>query len=237
MGATVVKVERPGGELLREHGPPVGDTSSHFAFLNRNKEYLTLDLQSEAGAAVLTDLASEVDFLLENLKHGTMELFGLGYDDLRAHNEDLIYCSITGFGSGSPYEYLPAFDLVVQAMSGAMSMNGWADSPPVRSAIPIGDISASTCAVQGILQALYARDVSGESGTHVEVAMLNCLLSWLTTRAANTFISDDQYSRQGNDHPTTPRTACSRRRTLTSPSPSRRTASGHDCVGRWTGPI
>ncbi|AUX10448.1 formyl-CoA transferase [Halalkaliarchaeum desulfuricum] len=199
LGADVIKVERPGqGDITRNVGPEIGDSgiSAYFASLNRGKRSVELDLSTGEGAAALESLAETADVLVENYRPGTMAGWGLGYDDLRSVNEDLIYCSITGFLNG-PHRDLPAFDMVVQALAGSMSITGQPDGPPARPGIPIGDICAGTYAVVGITTALY----SG-GGRRVEVPMFEGLVSWLTERAARTFVTDEPYPRLGTVHPT-----------------------------------
>lgn len=198
MGADVVKIERPGrGDITRSVGSGIGDSpfTAYFASLNRGKRSVELDLSSEAGSAAFERLVETTDVLVENYRPGTMERWGVGYDDLRSANEDLVYCSISGFLEG-PYRELPAFDMVVQALAGSMSITGEENGPPARPGIPIGDICAGTYAVVGITTALY----SG-SGQYIDVPMFEGLVSWLTERAGRTFTTGEPYPRQGTVHP------------------------------------
>ncbi len=198
MGADVIKIERPDrGDITRNIGVELeaGGVTAYFASLNRGKRSVELDLSSEEGAAAFSLLAEEADVLVENYRPGTMEKWGLGYEELRAVNDDLVYCSISGFLEG-PYRDLPAFDMVAQALSGSMSVTGEADGPPARPGIPIGDICAGMYAVIGVMTALYRGN-----GGYVEVPMFEGLVSWLTERAGRTFVTDEPYPRLGTVHP------------------------------------
>lgn len=201
LGAHVVKIERPEGEIIRNVGPEMDSISSHFASVNRNKDVITLDLKSSEGQSICRDLVTEADVLIENLKSGTMEEFNLGYDELQEYNSELIYCSVQGFREDSQYAELPAYDSIIQAMSGVMSITGEKDRYPIRCGVPIGDIAASMYLSQAVLFALYTRDVYGSGGQFIEVPMLDTLVSWLTSRSANTFVYDEPYPRRGNKHP------------------------------------
>ena len=198
LGAEVIKIERPGrGDITRGVGPDVGDSgiTAYFASLNRGKRSVELDLTSEEGAAAFVELAGTADAVVENYRPGTMERFGLGYEELREVDEELVYCSISGFLEG-PYRELPAFDMVVQALSGSMSVTGQEDGPPARPGIPIGDICGGMYAVVGVVTALY-----GGSGGRIEVPMFEGLVSWLTERAGRTFVTGEPYPRLGTTHP------------------------------------
>ncbi|OIB56794.1 CaiB/BaiF CoA transferase family protein [Natrialba sp. SSL1] len=198
MGAEVIKIERPTrGDITRSVGPEIGDSgiTAYFASLNRGKQSIELNMASEEGAAALESLAESADVLIENYRPGTMDKWGLGYEDLREVNENLVYCSISGFLEG-PYRDMPAFDMVVQALGGSMSITGQADGPPARPGIPIGDICAGMYAVIGITTALY-----NDEGQYIDVPMFEGLVSWLTERAGRTFVTEEPYPRQGTVHP------------------------------------
>lgn len=198
LGADVYKVERPdGGELGRKNPPFIDDRSAYFAAVNRNKESIALDLASDRGREAFLDLAGEADVIVENNPPGRMEKFGIGYETVREHNPGIVYCSITGFGETGPYSDLPALDIVVQALSGVMSMTGPAEGPPQRAGVPIGDIAASMYAVQSVILSLFERRRTGE-GEYLEVALLDCLVQWLTVRAGYAWGTDDAYPRMGN---------------------------------------
>lgn len=201
LGADVVKIERPGtGDITRAVGPEVGDTelSAYFVAMNRGKRSVALDLASETGAAAFLALVEDADVVIENYRPGTLEKWGLGYDVLNEVNEDLIVCSISGFLEG-PYRDLAAFDMVVQALSGSMSVTGEADGPPARPGIPIGDISGGMYAAVATMAALFNRDRVG--GQYIEVPMFEGLVSWLVERAGRTFVTGEPYPRLGTIHP------------------------------------
>jgi len=201
LGAEVIKVERPDrGELTRQYDPFVDGMSGYFAAINRNKHCVGLDLSSDEGREIFLNLAADADVVIENFKPGTAERFGIDYDSVRERNEDVIYCSIKGFGENSPYRDNPAFDMIVQAMGGAMSITGEEDGPPIRSNIPMGDIAPSMYAAETILAALYRREVTGESGEFIEVSMLNSMITWLASRATYSLIKDDPFPRMGSKH-------------------------------------
>lgn len=203
MGADVIKVERPeSGDLARNLAPFVDGTSSQFVALNRNKRSVEIDLRPDRGQRLVMELLEEADVFVENYKAGTAEAFGVDYDAVSAVNEDIVYCSIKGFASDSIYEDNPAYDMVAQAMSGAMSINGFPDGPPINTSIPIADLAASMYAVQAITGALYDRDVNDAGGEYLEVSMLNCIMSWLGIRATASGVENEPYPRVGNRHST-----------------------------------
>jgi len=199
LGADVVKVERPdGGDIGRTNAPFVGGVSTYFASVNRTKRSVALDLDSDAGREAFLSLAEEADVVVENHPPGRMARFGVGYESVRAANEDVVYCSITGFGQTGPYRHRPALDIVVQAMSGVMSITGPPAGDPYRAGIPVADIASSMYAVQAVLAALFARE-RGAGGEYIDVSMLDCTLSWLTVRAGHTFGTGEPYPRMGNE--------------------------------------
>lgn len=199
LGADVVKIENPtGGDIGRSNPPYVGGFSAYFSILNRNKESLALDLTCDEGRELFLELAANADVIVENYTPGRMRKFGIDYETVREHNEDIVYCSITGFGQSGPYADYPALDVVVQAMSGNMSITGPPTGEPYRSGIPIADIAGSMYAVQSVVSALYHRTQTGE-GQRIDVSMLDGLLSWLTVRAGYTFGTGDPYPRMGNE--------------------------------------
>jgi len=199
LGADVLKVERPGtGDIGRSNPPFVDGQSSYFASVNRNKRSIAVDLSSAAGRDVILDLGREADVLLENHPPGRLEGFGLGYDDLQSVNDEIIYCSITGFGQTGPYADIPALDMVAQAVSGHMSLTGPPDGPPFRAGLPIGDLTGASYAVQSILAVLYRRESTG-TGDYIDISMTDALISWLTVRAGYTFATGEAYPRTGNE--------------------------------------
>jgi crotonobetainyl-CoA:carnitine CoA-transferase CaiB-like acyl-CoA transferase len=206
LGADVVKVERPGtGDQTRGwHPPTYGDseTSAYYLSVNRNKRSITLDLSSERGRDVFRDLASEADVLVENFRVGAMESWDLGYEDLREVNEDLVYCSITGYGEWGPYRDRPAYDLIMQAEGGTMSITGEEGGAPVRVGVAIADIGAGMYATQAILSALLRRELSGSGGQKIDVSLLDGQVAWMSYMASYYFATGDPPGRMGSKHPT-----------------------------------
>lgn len=204
LGAEVIKVEAPEGDMTRRLPPYfVGEDSAYYLSVNRNKESLAVDLKSEAGRALVRDLARACDVVVENFRPGVLERLGLSYAQLSAERPDLVWCSISGFGQDGPYRDRPAYDMIVQAMSGGMSLTGEVDGPPVRSGIPLGDLAAGMYGVIGILAALAERDRSGR-GRAVDVAMLDCQIAMLSYQAAYFLASGQAPGRQGRGHDSIP---------------------------------
>ncbi|WP_080510473.1 CaiB/BaiF CoA transferase family protein [Halorubrum coriense] len=173
LGAEVIKVEHPkGGDAVRDSSE-VGNSS--FNYVNRNKLGVTLDLKSDEGSAVFADLVEESDVLIENFATGTADRLGVGYDDLKTINKELVYCSIKGFNEG-PYEDYPALDPVAEALSGVMSVTGHPDQPPVRSGTSLADMAASLYGAISILGGVRQRDASGD-GQHVTVPLYESTVS------------------------------------------------------------
>ena len=201
LGADVVKIERPGhGDYTRGLDPKLGGESLYFLSVNRNKRSLTLDLKSEAGVRVVRELAARADILVENNRPGVMTRLGLDYPALEPINPKLIYASISGFGQTGPYRERPAFDAVIQAMSGMMSITGEPDRPPSRVGASIGDMTASLFAAVGILSALQERHRTGR-GVFVDVAMLDAQLALLENAFARYLNTGDIPQRIGSRHP------------------------------------
>ncbi|GLV24677.1 hypothetical protein TomTYG45_11180 [Sphingobium sp. TomTYG45] len=178
-GATVVKVEPPGGEPLRRRGV-VGGAALPFAMLNGCKNFVTLDLKSADGRAALLELAARADVLVENFAPGTMERLGLGYDHLLEHNPRLIYASSSGFGSDGPYARYPAMDLTVQAIAGVMEVTGYPDRPPVKAGPALCDFFAGVHLHGAIVTALLERERTGVV-RRVEVAMQDAVYPSLSS--------------------------------------------------------
>ncbi|MEJ7795039.1 MAG: CoA transferase [Nocardioides sp.] len=201
LGAEVVKVERPdGGDETRSWGPPwSAGESTYFLSVNRNKTSLVLDLGTGAGRAEARGLVASCDVVVENFLTGTMERFGLGYDDVRTTNPGLVYCSVTGFGPHAGAE-LPGYDLVMQAVGGLMSVTGSAESGPTKVGVALVDVVTGLHATAGILAALRHRDRTGE-GQRVQVNLMSSMLSALTNQAS-TFVATGQVpTPMGNRHP------------------------------------
>jgi formyl-CoA transferase len=201
LGARVIKVERPGtGDDTREWGPPwTSNSSAYFECANRSKESVTLDLGDDGDLALARELAVRADVLIENFRSGALDRFGLGYAQLQAANPGLIYCSITGFGSGAGAA-LPGYDFLVQAVGGLMSITGPVDGEPTKAGVALVDVLTSKDAVGGILAALIARGRSGE-GQHVEVNLLSSLLASLVNQASSYAATGVAPRRMGNAHP------------------------------------
>jgi len=213
LGAEVIKVERAGvGDDTRRWGPPYlkDDTgketaeSGYYLSVNRGKKSVEIDLASPEGQATVKALAATSDILLENFKTGTLERYGLGADDLKAVNPRLIYCSITGFGQDGPRARDVAYDFMIQAMGGLMSVTGAPDDEagggPQKVGVPIVDIMTGMYAVISVLAALAERSESGK-GDAVDVAMLDVATAMLANQAMNHLVSGATPVRRGNKHP------------------------------------
>ena len=200
-GADVIKVESPGGDDTRAWVPPVDEhgAGTYFSSVNRNKRSVVCDLRTEAGLAQALDIALAADVIVENFRPGVMQRFGLDYDTLRAVRPDLVYCSITGFGSKGG-AHLPGYDLLVQAVGGLMSVTGSPESEPSKVGVALVDVVTGQNAVVGILAALRSRDQTGR-GQRVEVNLLSSLLAGLVNQASSTLATGESPQRMGNAHP------------------------------------
>jgi crotonobetainyl-CoA:carnitine CoA-transferase CaiB-like acyl-CoA transferase len=199
-GADVIKIERPGeGDEARRMPPFIRGESAPFMLWNRNKRSVALDLKAPQDQALCLDLVREADVFIENFKPGVAERLGLGYDALAALNPRLVYCSISGFGQTGPYRARGGFDLMVQAMSGIMSVNGPEDGPPHRVPMAIADIGAGMFAAIGILAALQARTRTGR-GQHVDTALYDAAVSFGLYEAAHLFATGENPPRLGQAH-------------------------------------
>jgi crotonobetainyl-CoA:carnitine CoA-transferase CaiB-like acyl-CoA transferase len=200
LGAEVVKVEAPQGDDTRSWTPPArGDVSTYYLGINRGKRSIALDLRDEDDAAAARELARRADVLIENFKPGGLGRFGLDYDSVRAANPGIVYSSITGFGAGAGRD-VPGYDLMVQAISGLMSLTGDPDGPPYRAGISVFDVMAGNHAAIGILAALRHRDATGE-GQLVEVNLLSSALAGLVNHSSAYVAGDTVPYRMGNAHP------------------------------------
>jgi crotonobetainyl-CoA:carnitine CoA-transferase CaiB-like acyl-CoA transferase len=198
MGATVIKVERPGsGDDTRTWAPPVDDhgDSTYFLSVNRNKYSVAWDLDEPADRARARDLAERADIFVENFPAGALDKRRLGYHDVASINPDVIYCSISGFG---PEADLPGYDLLVQAMGGLMDITG--NTEPTKAGVAIVDVITGLHAVNAILAALHHRDRTGD-GQHLEVTLLGSLLSALVNQSGSAAITGESPERMGNAHP------------------------------------
>jgi crotonobetainyl-CoA:carnitine CoA-transferase CaiB-like acyl-CoA transferase len=201
LGAEVLKIEPPGsGDDTRTFPPFREEVSHYFISGNRGKKSIVLDLKTEAGVALAKDLAAKCDILIENYRPGVMDRLGLGYEALSAINPRLIYCAISGFGMTGPLRDRPSFDIVVQALSGALSVNGEPGGLPTKLGIPLGDLVGGINGPIGILAALYERTVTGR-GRLIDVSLLDGLLGMLGYLAQLAFFTGEDPKPQGSQHP------------------------------------
>lgn len=200
LGAEVVKVEGPGGDDTRTWMPPVRDgVSTYYLAVNRNKRSIELDLREPGDLVAAQELAARADILVENFKPGGLGRFGLDYESVSSRNPAVIYTSISGFGSGGGAA-LPGYDLVVQAISGLMSLTGEPDGEPFRAGVAVFDVMSGLDAAIGILAALHHRAGSGR-GQHVTVSLLSAALSGLVNQASAVVAAGVVPYRMGNAHP------------------------------------
>jgi crotonobetainyl-CoA:carnitine CoA-transferase CaiB-like acyl-CoA transferase len=200
LGAEVWKVEElRHGDQTRSLPPYVNGESHYYLAINRNKQSLAVDLKTEEGRDIALGLARQADVVLENFRPGVMDRLGLGYDVLRAEKPELIICSITGFGQTGPMADKPSFDLVTQAMSGVMSINGEPDGPPSKLGIPLGDIGGGMWGAVAILSALHHRNATGE-GLHIDLSLLDGLIGLLGYLAEIYLVTGDSPGQVGSSH-------------------------------------
>jgi crotonobetainyl-CoA:carnitine CoA-transferase CaiB-like acyl-CoA transferase len=200
LGADVIKVESPGGDDTRGWTPPVRDgVSTYFLAINRNKRSVALDLRSEADRAAAAELARRADIMVENFKPGGLARFGLDYPSVSAANPGLIYASISGFGEEGGKD-IPGYDLVVQAMSGLMSLTGDPEGPPYRAGISAFDVMAGLHTAIGILAALHHRTQTGQ-GQRVQANLLSSALSGMVNQTSAYAAGGVVPFRMGNSHP------------------------------------
>jgi CoA:oxalate CoA-transferase len=200
LGAAVIKVEPPGGDDSRGFGPFVEGQSAYFASLNRGKRSIRLDLKQPGDLALFRRLLAKSDVLVENFRPGAMARLGLGWEELRHGHPRLVYCALSGFGQTGPKAGLAAYDLVIQAMGGIMSLTGQPGGPPTRVGTSIGDIAAGLFAATGVVSALYQRQQTGR-GTLVDVAMLDCQVAILENALARLLASGQTPGPLGARHP------------------------------------
>jgi formyl-CoA transferase len=213
LGAEVIKVERPGtGDDSRAFGPPwVKDRagrdtrdSAYFTSANRGKKSVTLNIALSEGQAIVRELAAKSDVLIENYKYGDLARYGLGYEQLKAENPRLVYCSVTGFGQTGPYRDRPGYDFMIQGMGGMMSVTGEPDGAPgggpQRAGVPIADIITGMYASIAICAALAHRERTGE-GQQLDVALLDSQIALLAYQNTNYFATGVPPKRIGNLHP------------------------------------
>lgn len=199
LGADVIKVERPGvGDDTRGWGPPFWQGEScHFSALNRNKRSIELDLKDPDGAAGFRDLLGTADVLVQNLRPGTLAKLGFSYEEVARVNPRLIYCDITGYGPDGPLSGAPAYDPLMQAFSGLMSLTGEDGRPPVRIPASILDQGTGMWTALAVLDALRTRERTG-AGVHVETSLLNTALMWLPAQFTTYFAAGEVPKRLGS---------------------------------------
>jgi itaconate CoA-transferase len=201
LGARVIKIERPNvGDFARGYDATVKGMSSHFVWLNRSKESLTLDLKHSSAAQILEGLLERADVVIQNLAPGAARRLGLGAESVLPKYPRLIVCDISGYGDNGPYASRKAYDLMVQAEAGVLSVTGTADTPS-KVGISIADIAAGMYAYSGILTALYQREKSGK-GTRIEVTMLEALTEWMGYPLYYTHFGGTAPARTGPNHAT-----------------------------------
>ena len=207
-GAEVIKIEKPGeGDDTRGWGPPFvtnadgsdGD-AAYFQSANRGKKSVCIDMSKAEGAQLIKDLAAKSDILVENFKVGGLKKYGLDYENLKAINPRLIYCSITGFGQTGPYANRAGYDFMIQGMAGVMSITGEPDGQPMKMGVAFSDVFAGLHAVIGIQAALFHRERTGQ-GQYIDISLLDSQVSVLANQALNYLVGGKVPQRLGNAHP------------------------------------
>lgn len=200
-GANIIKIEPPEvGDDSRAFGPFIGKESAYYMSLNRNKRSMTLNLKEPEAKELFKKMVEKADVVLENYRPGTMEKFGLGYEELKKINPKLIYAACSGFGHTGPYMDKPAYDIIVQAMGGIMSITGAENGEPTRVGASVGDIIAGLFTTIGLTMALYHRSMTGE-GQKIDVGMLDCQVAVLENAISRYFVNGVAPTPLGNRHP------------------------------------
>jgi crotonobetainyl-CoA:carnitine CoA-transferase CaiB-like acyl-CoA transferase len=209
-GAEVIKIERPGrGDEFRHYGPPyltdadgnpspVGPEAPGYLGVNRNKKSITVDFQNPKGREILCEIVKSCDVFVENYKVGTLKRYGLDYESLKAINPGIIYMSVTGFGQDGPYADRPGTDIVFQSMSGMMSITGDPNGPPVRSGLLLADMITGFYGAYALMVALRAREVQGGGSQYIDLALMDCSVSAMTSKAMEYFLTGQAPFRLGN---------------------------------------
>jgi CoA:oxalate CoA-transferase len=205
LGARVIKIEPPEGDDARHYGPFVNGEngaakSGYFMSINRGKESIALDLKKSEERRIFEALLARADVLIENYRGGTMEKLGYGWDSLKDKYPGLIYAAVSGFGHTGPYAARPAYDMVVQAMGGIMSLTGHPGGPPTRVGTSVGDLTAALFGTVGIASALYDRERNGR-GQKVDVGMLDCQVAILENAIARYVATGEVPGPLGTKHP------------------------------------
>jgi CoA:oxalate CoA-transferase len=207
MGAEVIKIEKPGtGDMCRDWGPffpgvKGPDKSAYYAGIHRGQKSVAINLKNEKAKQLLKEMIKKSDVFIQNFKPGTLEEWGLGYEDLKKINPKIIYAAGSGFGQYGPYSSWASYDIIGQAMGGFMDMNGWPDKPPCRAGSSIGDIASGMFLCIGILAALRYRDQTGK-GQLVDVAQVDSMLAVSETAALKYTVENVVPTRSGAAHPT-----------------------------------
>ena len=201
LGAEVLKIEPPGsGDETRRFPPFIAGESHYFLGINRNKKSLVIDLQKAEGADILRELVATADILVENYRPGVMQRLGLGYDALAGINQRLIYCAISGFGLSGPLSEKPSFDIVTQALTGALSINGERGNMPVKLGIPLGDMVGGVFGPMAILAALHERSQTGR-GRLIDISLYDGLIGMLGYFTQLAFLTGQDPAPMGSSHP------------------------------------
>ena len=200
-GADVIKIERPDvGDDIRHSGPPfINGESPYYWTVNYDKRSVELDLKTEPGKTALYDLVEAADVVIQNFRPGTADRLDIAYDDLTTYNDNIIYCDISAFGNTGPWSERPGYDLLVQGLSGIMSVTGEAERSPVKVGLPQTDLITAMWAAFGIMGALYRRERTNE-GEYIELGMLDATLPWITKQAGKVF-ADEPPERMGTQDP------------------------------------
>jgi crotonobetainyl-CoA:carnitine CoA-transferase CaiB-like acyl-CoA transferase len=198
-GARVIKIERPEGDFARRYDKAVKGESAYFVWLNRGKESLTLDIKNDADRALLSRILAKADVFIQNLAPGAAERAGFGSETLRKQNKRLITVDISGYGEDGPYADMKAYDLLVQAESGLCSINGGPEAP-ARVGVSVCDIAAGMAAHAAVLQALYAREKTGE-GRGIKTSLFAGMADWMTVPYLHLIYGGKAPERSGLDHP------------------------------------
>lgn len=200
MGAEVIKVERPGaGDISREYGPYINDISLYFCQYNRGKKGIAIDMRSQEGKEVVLDLVSQVDVVVENFKAGTLEKLGIGYEKMLEVNPNLIYGSISGFGTYGPLSHLPCMDIIAAARSGLVAQSGQAGDAPIKPGFSLCDTWAGLQLLRGLSMALLHRQRTGR-GLRVDIAMLDCAFYMCESPVLEHSLTGEFTERTGNHH-------------------------------------
>jgi crotonobetainyl-CoA:carnitine CoA-transferase CaiB-like acyl-CoA transferase len=202
LGADIIKLELPGtGDETRFWGPPFAKNAGPtFIAYNRNKRSVAIDLHHEEGRRLCLELARKSDVFVENFRPGTMERFRLGYEDMKAVRPDIIYCSISGYGQTGPMAKRPALDLMIQALSGLMSLTGDPSGRPMKASAPVADVMGGFSAIVAIMGALMERQNTGEGG-FLDISMLDGIMTLMGQAVAVRGMSGESPARMGNAHP------------------------------------